>query len=109
MAKESVVAKKLLCIHLKELGFQHIETEYRFYADRNWRADIAILDSRILIECDGGMWTGGHKRGKALEDDYDKQNVAQMLGWRILRFSNSEVLNGKAKEFIGQWMGKGDK
>jgi very-short-patch-repair endonuclease len=95
----------LLGDHLRELGFVHLELEYQFYKNRRWRADIAIMDCRVLIECDGGMWSGGHKRGAALEDDYEKQNIAQMLGWRILRFTNRQVENGEAKEFMKNWVG----
>lgn len=92
-------AQLLLTIHLKELGLE-FELEPRVCPERRWRADIGIPSLRVLIECDGGLWSGGHKRGASLEDDYDKQNVAQAWGWRILRFSNQQVLDGRAKAFI---------
>ena len=93
-------AQKLLGIHLKELKLGKVEYEYQFCADRRWRADLAILDSRLLFECDGGQFHGGHKRGKALEGDYDKQNRAQLEGWRILRFTNRQILTGEAKAWL---------
>jgi very-short-patch-repair endonuclease len=96
-------AQLLLSIHLKELGIRTIVPEFQFDTVRKWRADIALPDHQILIECDGGIHSGGHKRGVALEDDYDKQNLAQFLGWRFLRFSNAQVLNGDAKKFIAQF------
>jgi very-short-patch-repair endonuclease len=103
--KEPGPFEVLMGDHLRELGFVHLEFGYKFYSNRRWTSDVAIMDCRVLIECDGGMWSGGHKRGTALEDDYEKQNIAQMLGWRILRFTNRQVENGEAKEFMKNWVG----
>ena len=63
---------------------------------------VALPQYRRLfgIEIDGGMWTGGHTRGPGLEKDYEKQNLAQMNGYRILRFTNRQVQNGNAKEAL---------
>jgi very-short-patch-repair endonuclease len=107
--KRQTEAQILLAIHVRELGVTDLKAEFRIDPARQWRADLALPAYRILIECDGGMHTGGHKRGAALEDDYDKQNSAQMLGWRILRFSNRQVLCGEAKEFLWKFLNhKGD-
>jgi very-short-patch-repair endonuclease len=27
-----------------------------------------------------------------------------MLGYRVMRFTNREVLSGKAKEFLAEWL-----
>ena len=100
-AKKQSKAQILLGIHLKELGFDY-EIEPRICPERRWRADIGLPAVRVYLECDGGMWAGGHKRGAALEDDYDKQNTAQVRGWRILRFTNGQVFDGRAKDFIAK-------
>lgn len=94
----------LLCTHLKELGIETI-AEYQFYPERKWRADLACLDRRLLFEADGGKWHGGHRRGKALEDDYERQNTAILLGWRLLRFTNEQIMSGWAREFVKRWIG----
>jgi very-short-patch-repair endonuclease len=100
-------AQILLGIHLKEMEFgRSIVYEYQFNPGRKWRADLAIPELRLLFECDGGAYRGGHKRGKALGEDYEKQNWAQLAGYRILRFTNEQVLNGKAKAFLQEWMAK---
>jgi very-short-patch-repair endonuclease len=99
-------AQLLLGVHLKELKLGHIEYEYRFNPERKWRADLAIPDKRLLFECDGGAFKGGHRRGVALGADYERQNWAQMAGYRILRFTNAQVLSGWAKEFVKSWLGK---
>jgi very-short-patch-repair endonuclease len=105
-AKKLSEAQLLLSIHLRELGFtRELEFEFMFAPPRLWRSDIALHNEKLLLEIDGGLYTGGHKRGKALEDDYEKQNVAQMLHYRILRFSNAQVLDGRAKEFLSKFFG----
>jgi very-short-patch-repair endonuclease len=92
-------AQILLQVHLKELGMATIP-EYRFDPERNWHADLACLEHRILFECDGGQFKGGHKRGIALEQDYEKQNEAQAQGWRIFRFTNRQILTGAAYDYM---------
>jgi very-short-patch-repair endonuclease len=98
-------AQILLGIHLKELGFKIIKYEFQFCSDRKWAADIYLPEMQWLIECDGGLHSGGHKRGKALADDYEKQNTAQVLGYRFFRFSNEQVETGWAKEWLSRWCG----
>ena len=44
-------------------------------------------------------------RGKALEQQYEKDRLAQMLGWRVMRFTNRQILNGEAKVWLSQWLG----
>lgn len=96
-------AQILMVMHLKELGYERIVTEYQFHPLRRWRADIAVLDCRLLIECDG-YYKGKHGTGWGNDDE--KSNVAQMLGFKILRFNNRQIENGEAKKFISTWMGR---
>jgi very-short-patch-repair endonuclease len=96
-------AQTLLGIHLRELlPDERIEEEYRFCEGKRWAFDLCCPKLMLAFECDGGMWTGGHKRGAALEDDYMKQNTAQLLGWTILRFSNEQVDDARAREFVNR-------
>lgn len=99
-------AQLLMYKHLRELGntFEDLVPEYQFAEDRKFRFDLADTRSRIGYECDGGMWTGGHMRGKALETQYEKDRLAQMLGWRVMRFTNRQILNGEAKEWMRTWL-----
>jgi very-short-patch-repair endonuclease len=94
----------LLQVHLKELGIKTMP-EYRFCA-RKWRFDLVALDERLAFEISGGNWTGGHRRGKAQEQEYDKLNLAQLLGWRVMQFTNRQVASGEAKQFLAQWVAK---
>jgi very-short-patch-repair endonuclease len=77
---------------LRDAPLLEVVSEYRFHPERKWRADFAILNKRILIEVEGGIWTGGrHTRGAGFAADMDKYNIATLLGWRLLRFTPSQI------------------
>jgi len=62
-------------------------TEFKFHHTRKWRADFAIPSKMILIEIDGGAFSGGrHTRGMGFVNDIEKLNAAALLGYRVLRF-----------------------
>jgi very-short-patch-repair endonuclease len=92
-------AQILLGVHLSELGYMCVP-EHRFLDDRQFRFDWADLEHRIGYECDGGQWRGGHMRGLAVENQYEKDRLAQLHGWRIFRFTNRQILNGQAKNWL---------
>lgn len=88
----------LLGIYLDELGIR-FQREAKF-CERAWRFDLMLPDYRIAIEINGGNWSGGHRRGKAQEDEYNKINWAQMVGYRVLQFTNYQVECGHARAFL---------
>ncbi len=94
-------AQLLLKKHLAELGIETV-AEWRFHDGRKWRADLACPRLALLFEVDG-HYQGKH--GAGWGNDNEKSNTAQMLGYRILRFTNREVLKGEAREFVKRWIG----
>lgn len=75
------------------------ETEFRFHVKRRWRADYRI--GQWLVEVDGAVYKQGrHTRGKGFEADCEKTNEAQILGYRVLRFSTGQVKSGYALDAI---------
>ena len=84
---------------LTELGYA-VAYEHRF-CERQWRFDVAIPDARVAIECNG-HFQGRH--GAGWSNDAEKLNTAQMAGWRVLVFSNQDVLKStRAYDFIRQY------
>ena len=74
-----------------------VNREYQFFPGRKWKFDFAVLDKKIAIEIEGGIWNGGaHTRGKHFESDCEKYNTATIMGWKVLRYSTQMVLNGDA-------------
>lgn len=89
-------AEILLAKHLEELGLFFVQ-EYRFHGERKWRWDFLLTEHRIAIEIDG-YFKGRH--GTGWGSDNEKRNNGTMLGYRVLVFSTSDVLKGRAKEFL---------
>ena len=87
MKDYSVVFK---CI-AQEIG-EEIVSEYKFHPTRKWRFDFAIPKRMIAIEIEGGLWIGGrHNRPLTMIKDFEKYNEAAKLGWRILKYTPTQV------------------
>lgn len=66
--------------------------EYRFHAERKWRADYCHEASRTLIELEGGTWSGGrHTRGQGYADDCAKYNAALVMRYGVFRLATGMV------------------
>lgn len=66
--------------------------EYRFHPIRKWRFDFAHIKMRIAVEIEGAVYTRGrHTRGTGYLKDCEKYNEAQMLGWKVLRYSTTQT------------------
>jgi very-short-patch-repair endonuclease len=112
-------AEELLAIHMRERGIDFIR-EYRFAAEqcggagrglrsrlveaglRDWRADFAVKEHRLLIEIEGGGWMkkSRHTSGAGFESDLTKYDDASRLGWIVYRCSPAMVKKGRAIETI---------
>jgi very-short-patch-repair endonuclease len=69
-----------------------LESEFKFHPTRKWRADFAHLDSRTLIEIEGGIFTNGrHTRGAGYAADLEKYLEATLAGWRVVRLGSREL------------------
>ena len=56
---------------------------------------------RLLVEINGGTFTkGGHSTGTGIRRDYEKNNLAQLAGWRCLMFDGKMVRSGEAVEMV---------
>ena len=109
----------LLWDHLKEIKREDmldqcsLHREYKFSPSRKWRFDFAITEHpygnrRTAIEIEGGAFIQGrHTRGVGFIKDMEKYNFAALLGWRVLRFVPSQVLDGTAIAFIKRVLEEG--
>ena len=69
-----------------------LEREYRFHAERRWRADFAHLQARCLIEVEGGIWVNGrHNRAAGFNADLEKYLEAGLAGWRVFRLGPEQI------------------
>ncbi|WP_224963698.1 endonuclease domain-containing protein [Acinetobacter guillouiae] len=97
---ESTLANQLRVLKIS------FEQEYKFDPKRKWRADFHIMGKKILIEVEGGIWSGGrHTRGKGYIGDMEKYNAAVVMGYQVLRFSTQQVKSGLAVQQIEMMVG----
>lgn len=93
--------EELLAMQVRAAKLPTPEREYRFFPARRWRSDFAWVDHMLLVECEGGTWTGGrHTRGRGFADDCIKYNHAALNGWKVLRFTSEQVKSGDALAMI---------
>ena len=75
--------------------------EFKFHPTRKWRADYAWPKEKIIVEIEGGIWTKGrHTRGSGFIGDMEKYNAAGRLGYRVFRFTPSELKKGIVQSFM---------
>ena len=92
-----------LALQIKALGLPEPVREYPAIKGRKFRFDFAWLERKLLVEVNGGTYTkGAHSTGAGIARDYEKANLAQLAGWRVLSFDGKAVKDGTAVEVIRQ-------
>jgi very-short-patch-repair endonuclease len=77
--------------------------EFRAIPGRKFRFDFCFREERLLIEINGGTYSkGAHSTGTGIARDYEKNNLAQIGGWRVLSFDTKMVKSGEAVDFTEQ-------
>ena len=76
------------------------ERELMLIPGRRFRFDFLLAQFALVIEVEGGTWSGGrHTTGAGFRSDCFKYNAALELGYRVLRYTTDMVTKGEA---IGQ-------
>ena len=109
--------EEILDLHMRAANLSPVR-EYRLFAEmvgtgkgmrqrlidaglRDFRFDFAFLDDKLLVEVEGGTWSGGrHTTGAGFEADCTKYNQALLCGWRVLRFTGTAIKSGVALQCI---------
>jgi very-short-patch-repair endonuclease len=82
---ESDLESRLLeVIRLSSLPEPHAQHRPPWLKHVNGRVDLAYPDARLVIEGDSREWHGDEHTFQA---DRERDNLAQLAGWRILRFT----------------------
>ena len=56
----------------------------------NGRVDFAYVEAKVIVEADSRRW---HDNPDAFRIDRERDNLAQLAGWRILRFTWDDLMN----------------
>lgn len=82
-------------------GLPEPQPEYKFHPTRKWRFDFAWEKLWIAIEVEGGIWNfGRHVRGSGFMKDMEKYNEATRLGWKVYRFTPSQMNDPESVGFF---------
>jgi hypothetical protein len=88
-------------------GGPELVEEFMFHPTRRWRADFAHLESKLLIEIEGGAYGGRHTRGRGFVEDLDKYATAWLHGYTVLRIGAHQVRGDVIRAVIGRLRGAG--
>ena len=72
----------------KTLG-KKADEEFRFHPVRRWKFDFAVPEFMVAIEIEGAIFAKarlGHSSGVGIKQDMEKYNMAQLMGWKVLRY-----------------------
>lgn len=96
----------ILLNRIQLAGLPAPEKQFKFCPTRQWAADFAFQNARLLVECDGGAYVQGrHTRGKGFEDDCEKLSTAAAMGWRVIRVTRKHIESGLAVTLIARALG----
>ena len=100
----------MLALELRANGINFIR-EYQFHPKRKYRADFAMPEHRIIVECQGAIYVPqtGHTSGKGIQRDYHKSNCAQLMGYTYLQYSRRDIEDGTAIREICEVIGRCEK
>jgi very-short-patch-repair endonuclease len=99
--KTPVSSVPTLLSQIQMAGLPQPETEVRFHKVRRWRFDVAFVERKIAIECEGGVWVNGrHSRGAGMQKDMEKYAEAALLGWVVIRVTPKHIKSGQALAWI---------
>lgn len=69
-----------------------LEREIKAIPGRRFRFDFGHLESKVLIEINGGTFVKSkHSSGKGINRNYEKNNLATLLGFRVFMLSSSMI------------------
>ncbi len=98
--------EETLQFQLRAAGIRGFVREIRWHPTRKWRTDFGFKEAGLLVEVDGGTYSGGrHTRGRGFEEDCRKLAEATLLGWHVIRVTGGMVKSGEALELIQRYFG----
>lgn len=94
-------------------GLPAPQTEYHFAPPRKFAADYCWPDEKVIVERQGGVFMKTAKSGRGAHSlptnilrDYEKSNLAQLMGFKYLQFTPRELESGSALPVLKILLGK---
>lgn len=81
--------------------------DHPYQHTRDFRCDFAWPVPRLIVEVEGGTYTGGrHVTGKGFERDAEKYARLTLDGWTVLRVTRLMVTSGEALSMVEKALAK---
>jgi len=98
--------EKELRLELEDRGYRSgVDFSCQYPLRYSYILDFAFPDQMLAIETDGKYW---HSKPEMRKRDAYKNFILNKLGWKVLRFSDEEILNNVSScaETICKHLGK---
>ena len=101
MSKRNAEDELAYALSIAGEPFTAHERQYRYVPGRKFAADFAWPDARLLVEVQGGIYSGeAHGSISGIKADIERLNLATLNGYRLLRF-----IPPRAKD-MDEWIGE---
>ena len=90
-------------LYWRGFGGPPLAPEFQFHPERKWRADFAHVESRTLIEIEGGVFINGggrHNRAAGFIADAEKYLHAWLAGWSVVRLTATQITAPNIEQII---------
>lgn len=95
-------------LYWQSLGGPELKREFRFHQTRKWRSDFAHLESRTLIEIEGGIYIQGrHNRAAGFIADAEKYLEAFLADWNVVRLTGPQITAPNLERLIRRVQSRG--
>jgi len=75
--------------------------EFACIPGRKFRFDFGFPQHRLLVECQGAVWTvGAHSTGAGISRDAEKASLAAANGYRLIIATGKQIKSGEAIKWI---------
>lgn len=86
---------------LDAAGIPRPKGEVQHIPGRKFALDYAWPDAKLGVEVEGGVYTGkAHGSISGILRDMEKNNLSILVGWRVLRFTPSQLCQPSTVETI---------
>lgn len=99
------IGEQRLAQHILLTGLPEPEREFKFHPVRDWRVDFAWPGRKLAVEIEGAVYKiGRHQRPSGYMKDIEKYNELSHQGWRLLRYTTEQVIDGEAVNDIQRYL-----
>lgn len=90
----------MLAAQIAEAGMPAPQREYRWHPTRRFRADLAWVDRKFIVEVDGAV----HRMKDKFARDIERHNLLIRAGYLYIRVTPAMVRSGEALQWVKEFL-----